>query len=211
MAAKKPSPPAPKEWSTYKQLLGLVLGFHGCDKNVAELVLRGKTPHLAKSNNGHDWLGPGIYFWEADPWRALAWAREAKKNPAKTSKPVKTPYVIGAVIDLGRCCNLMDFDTLNEVEKAHSFISNLYAVTDLPFPANELGPDRVKRYRDKLVMDSVHSIRETEGLPSYQTVRAAFLEGPPLYEGAGFRRRNHIQIAVLDSHCIKGYFRLPGL
>lgn len=45
----------------------------------------------------------------------------------------------------------------------------------------------------------------------YQSVRAAFLEGEPLYDGAGFKAKNHIQIAVRDTDCILGYFRLPGL
>ncbi|HZU36516.1 MAG TPA: hypothetical protein VFA18_11435 [Gemmataceae bacterium] len=44
----------------------------------------------------------------------------------------------------------------------------------------------------------------------YDTVRAAFLEGEPVYPGAGFSRENHIQIAVRNSACILGVFR-PNL
>jgi hypothetical protein len=29
------------------------------------------------SNNDYDWLGPGIYFWEANPLRGLEFAEEA--------------------------------------------------------------------------------------------------------------------------------------
>jgi hypothetical protein len=40
--------------------------------------------------------------------------------------------------------------------------------------------------------------------------RAAFWEGETLYEGAGFRRQNHIQIAVINLECIKGVFLPRG-
>jgi hypothetical protein len=38
-----------------------VLGFHGCDKAVAEMVLGGGSD-LKKSENDYDWLGHGVYF-----------------------------------------------------------------------------------------------------------------------------------------------------
>jgi hypothetical protein len=38
-------------------------------------------------------------------------------------------------------------------------------------------------------------------------VRAAFIEGEPLYPNAGFNDRNHIQLCVVNPRCIKGYFR----
>jgi len=41
----------------------------------------------------------------------------------------------------------------------------------------------------------------------YDTVRSPFQEGTPLYTGAGFQTKNHIQIAVRNLACIKGYFR----
>jgi hypothetical protein len=38
------------------------------------------------------------------------------------------------------------------------------------------------------------------------SVRAAFLEGEPLYPGSMFRKQNHIQIAIINPNCIKGIF-----
>jgi len=43
----------------------------------------------------------------------------------------------------------------------------------------------------------------------YQTVRALFVEGTELYEGAGFHDKTHIQICVIDQSRIFGVFRLP--
>ncbi len=37
-----------------------------------------------------------------------------------------------------------------------------------------------------------------------------FQEGAPLYPGAGFSTKNHIQVCVRDPSCIRGYFRPIG-
>lgn len=199
----------PEAWEIYRQSTGLVLGFHGCDRQTADRVFRGA--HLAPSTNEHDWLGNGIYFWEGDPWRALAWCCDAMATPSMVARPIKRPAVVGAVLDLGRCFNLMDYGTVGELEDAFNFVQETYLALGLEVPENRVGTDLVKRYRDKLVMDTVHVLRGQKRLSHYQSVRAAFVEGPPVYPTAGFRRKTHIQIAVLDPQCIKGYFRLPGL
>ena len=49
---------------------GPVLGYHGCDREVAEQVLSGQSD-LRLSENSYDWLGSGIYFWVDSPQRAL--------------------------------------------------------------------------------------------------------------------------------------------
>jgi hypothetical protein len=78
-----------------------ILGYHGCDQGVGERLLAGTA--FAPSNNDYDWLGPGIYFWEANPLRGLEFAEEASKR--RTSS-IKRPFVIGAVIELGLCLDL---------------------------------------------------------------------------------------------------------
>lgn len=66
---------------------------------------------------------------------------------------------------------------------------------------------------DKAVVKAMHDLRAQSSstcapvLPSYDSVRAAFWEGGELYEGAGFAKKAHIQIAVCNPECIKGYFR----
>ena len=56
----------------YSTRPNLLLGFHGCDKQLAEDVVSGKTP-LKASTNDYDWLGWGIYFWENNLERAKEW------------------------------------------------------------------------------------------------------------------------------------------
>jgi hypothetical protein len=57
---------------------GFVLGYHGCDRKVGERLLGGEA--LKPSNNDYDWLGPGIYFWEANPLRGLEFAGEPRRR-----------------------------------------------------------------------------------------------------------------------------------
>jgi hypothetical protein len=60
---------------------------------------------------------------------------------------------------------------------------------------------------DRAVIEAVHGTRDDNAHPPYDTVRSPFPEGGKLYDGAGFQAKNHIQIAVRNLDCIKGYFR----
>ena len=85
----------------YSKRPNLILGFHGCDESIAEKVINGGC--LKESTNDYDWLGSGIYFWENNEERAWQWAKELSK---RSNSSIKTPAVIGAVIDLGYCFDL---------------------------------------------------------------------------------------------------------
>jgi hypothetical protein len=70
-----------------------VLGYHGCEMSVGLRAVSGEID-LLQSNRDFDWLGPGAYFWESDPRRALEWATwKASRGDYSRS------FVIGAVID----------------------------------------------------------------------------------------------------------------
>lgn len=194
----------------FKRAPGLVLGFHGCDAATAEAIHSGGEPHLNGSANEYDWLGNGIYFWEADPWRAWDFAQEAKQNRHLTRGRINTPCVIGAVIDLGLCFNLLSLAALSELQGAYQYLRAVAKVTDQRLPVNR-GREMGLRFLDKAVLETAHSLRARRRLPPYDTVRAAFVEGQPLYKGAGFSSHNHIQIAVRDPARILGYFRVPGV
>lgn len=91
-----------------------MLGYHGCDKAVGEQLL--ENVPFEPSRNDYDWLGSGIYFWEAKPNRALDWARElAKRRSASFA-----PFVVGAVIDPGFCLDLISSNGISALEKAHT-------------------------------------------------------------------------------------------
>lgn len=190
-------------WSAYEYQPSFVLGFHGCEKDVGEAILRGEEPHLKFSEKSYDWLGSGIYFWEGNPARAFSWA-EHRKNDGK----INTPFVIGAIIDLRHCLDLFDQEGLQAVKAAHDELTHLFKMTGKTLPTN-IGdtPDKAGRKLDCMVMNFLHRYREERDETSYDSIRGPFLEGKRIYRGAGFRSENHIQLCVRNTDCIKGYFR----
>jgi hypothetical protein len=186
-----------------------ILGYHGCDRTIAERAIAGDLS-LLQSKRDYDWLGPGSYFWEADPRRALEWAgwRVGRGDFAEAA-------VVGAVIDLGNCLDLASRDDVEVVRAAHKSFVKTQRKAGLAVPRNRAvvgrpRNDRSLRFLDCAVIRHVHSIVEASGLPPFDSVRALFLEGGRLYAGSGFRRWNHVQVAVINPTCIKGVFRPPG-
>ncbi|WP_083386251.1 hypothetical protein [Acidithiobacillus ferrivorans] len=188
-------------WSLYQNRPSFALGFHGTDEHVAAGVISGGV-HLTRSENTYDWLGSGIYFWDSDPQRALEWAQHGHAQGA-----INDPGLVGAIFDLGICLDLTTRTALDEVARAYDLLTSTYASSGNMPPVNSGGPDLLKRALDCEVIEALHGYRHQRGLPPYDSVRAPFLEDSPLYPGAGFRVRNHIQIAVRNIACIKGYFR----
>ena len=78
-----------------------VIAYHGCEQKLRDEVISEKRD-LVGSKNHYDWLGEGIYFWEYGPERAMEWAEDKKKRGG-----LKEPAVLGAVIQLGRCFDLL--------------------------------------------------------------------------------------------------------
>lgn len=88
----------------YSNKPSFVFGFHGTDKEIALKILN-QEDEISQSENEYDWLGNGTYFWENNYERAMQYAVEASKR--KDSK-IKTPFVLGSIIDLGNCFDLLD-------------------------------------------------------------------------------------------------------
>lgn len=187
----------------YEYQPSFVLGFHGCDQRVLDALLSGKQQDLKKSENNHDWLGHGIYFWEGNPARALSWAQQRTKQ-----SKIEQPAVVGAVIDLRRCLDLFNEDGLLQVQSAHRRLKQDFDQLKQSMPSNSgTTSDLLNRRLDCAVLNALHGYRDVDELEPYDSVRAPFLEGGDLYPTAGFRSQNHIQICVRDVSCIKGYFR----
>ena len=182
---------------------GWVLGYHGCDAELGEAVLHGEKA-LLPSENDYDWLGTGIYFWEADPKRALGWAQAEKLNPALCRTRIVEPFVIGAIINLGSCLDLTESASLEMLKKAHEIFSGQDRVK-LSNEGTIENPGR--RKLDCAVVNFLHDLLEEAGEEPFDSVRALFPEGGPLYPEAGFLDRTHVQLAVRKESSIIGYFR----
>ena len=171
---------------------------------VAQAIINHKSK-FTPSKAEYDWLGPGIYFWESDPKRASEWAKKCA-----------TPAVIGAVIDLQNCLDLTNREDLDLLKNAHNSYINEQQTAGLQVAENKDIPgkpaqSRLLRYLDCAVIKHLHYIIENQPagpnrLAPYDTVRGMFTEGGELYPGAGFQRKSHTQIAVINQKSIKGLF-----
>lgn len=193
-------------WDLYHFPPSVILGFHGCDASVGEAILSGKVSHLLPSNEDYHWLGKGIYFWKSNPQRALEWAGERAAGRHGKRYAIHQPFVVGAILNMGRCLNLCDSSALYEVEDAYKDFSFTLAEDNLPLPEN--GKSKKMRRLDCAVFEFLHdNRRETGILPPYQTVRGTYHEGNPIFPGTDLSHQDHTQICVRDVTCILGYFR----
>lgn len=189
--------------SVYEYQPSFILGFHGCKKSVGEAILTGAEPHLKPSETEYDWLGSGIYFWEGNLARAWEWAYDRQAEGK-----IDEPYVLGAIIDLRHCLDLFDREGMRQVMTTYDEIKTSFDYAGQIMPVNTgKTPDKAGRKLDCLVMNTLHNIRKGSKQPTYDSVRGPFLEGDPIYTGAGFRSHSHIQICVRELACIKGYFK----
>ncbi|MBE2283078.1 MAG: hypothetical protein IAE77_06430 [Prosthecobacter sp.] len=183
-----------------------VFGFHGCDKRVADAVLTGKAK-LSASENTYDWLARGIYFWEHGPMRALEWAIQQSK---RKNSHIKEPAVIGAVIQLGTCFDLLDVRFTRELARYAASLEQMMESKGQSLPRNQrIGirdGDWLRRERDCFVLKYAIPAVEVDWGCQFDSVRGVFQEGAPAFKGAGIKLKSHIQIAVRDPRAIIGYF-----
>ncbi len=190
----------------YKHHPSLVFGFHACEREVGEGLLSG-SKNFKASKNSFDWLGNGMYFWENSPHRAEAYGQELKNE----RKKLKDPVVVGAVIHLGYCFDLLESHSLSLLKSYYYAMVESYekAGDDVPQneSANKKDDNRVFRKLDCAVFEYMHSVIKKTDRRDFDSVRGAFWEGDELYPSAGFNEKNHIQICIRNPNCIKGFFR----
>jgi hypothetical protein len=181
----------------------IVIGYHGCDKTVGQKILKG-IDKLQQSRNKYDWLGHGAYFWENNYERAYLWAEQLKAR-----KKIKTPFVLGAVISLGNCFDLLSGDHLKLLKNQYKFTKKLYSINKSKLPANpepNSSGDVLSRPLECSIIEAVHNTNKLSGKKEYDTVRGVFFEGKELFPGSALTENNHIQLCVRKQSAILGYF-----
>ena len=178
-----------------------IIGYHGCTAKIATRILSGEP--FAPSSNDYDWLGHGVYFWEHGPDRALRFIKQKLRRETRREKPA----VVGAVLQLGMCFDLLDTKFTDGLAHDYPrFLDSLgFAGCDLPSNRGT-APDLKLRFLDCAMLNWCLSDLQAVG-QKYQTVRGCFVEGGPAFPGSGIERENHIQVAVRDPACIIGTFR----
>lgn len=179
----------------------VIVGYHGCERKLADGLLTGKIPiaEWNKSDNAFDWLGEGIYFWEHSPTRAFRWATERFGRHAA---------VIGAVIQLSACFDLLDEKITTLLSRSYPKFAESYIASGKTLPVNK-GKDQKLRELDCAVINDCVRRMGLRQFP-FDTVRGAFLEGSPVFPGTTISAETHIQLAVRNPDCILGVFR-PNL
>lgn len=196
----------------------LVLAYHGCDESIGRKLISGEITKVNFSSNTYDWIGAGAYFFENDYDRALYFAETCAANPDKrlTRGVINSPFVVGAVIDLGFCLDLSRQEGIAEVADAYQAMVD----AGVAIPKNEESfagdEDIVKRKLDRAIINYLHKIRTdlhgktiegtTFELPPYDTVRSPFPQGPAIATTSAFKMYSHVQIAVRNSNRVLGYF-----
>lgn len=178
-----------------------VIGFHSCDKAVGLKILNGDD-QLRPSTNQWDWLGSGIYFWEQNPKKALDYAEKCQRKEQKFNGNIQVPFIIGAIIELGNCLNLVEPNSLQIVKAAYDQLYQTHEQAEKAMPRN----NGANRKLDCAVIQSIHASNKAQELPPYDTVRSPFHEDEPIYETSNFTHGLHIEICVINEDMIKGYF-----
>jgi hypothetical protein len=184
------------------------IGFHSCDREVGLRLLNG-TDQLKHSTNSWDWLGWGAYFWEQNPQKALEYAIKCAVGKQTYSGDIRTPFIIGAIIELNNCLNLVEPSSIKIVKEAYKELKETMRKSGEGMPKNK----GANRALDCAVIQSIHESnkREFELNPNgeikpYDTVRSPFHEGGAIYEGSAFTEGLHIEISVINVNLIRGFF-----
>lgn len=155
------------------------IGFHGTSAEAAQRIL---ASGFEISRNDYDWLGDGAYFFQDAPVRAMEWARQRFGNDAA---------VIGAEIDLQDCVDLLDIPWHAIFEQSYEDLLRRLVASGQPIPRQTKGAHRL----DRATVNHTVGLLQSKGVPA-GTVRAAFIEGRPLFPGSALWNRAHVQIAV---------------
>jgi hypothetical protein len=110
----------------------------------------------------------------------IKYALESSQNKQFNKIPVKTPFVLGAIIDLGNCLNLLETGSLQILREVYADVSNIAKGYGRELPVNK-GNNRAL---DCSVIQYIHISNFQNNKPPYDTVRCAFPEGTEAYPGA---------------------------
>jgi len=166
-----------------------VIGFHGTTTELADGLVAGKP--FADSNKDDEWFGKGVYFWEYAPKQAWWWAKTHKNYPE--------PAVVGAVIRLGNCFDLLDPVNVAALKKLKDEMVKDFGLAGLAVPKNV----RQKRL-DCAVFNYVYGKAEGTGNP-IDSARAVYVpqtSSTRAWEGSWIHETAHIQICVRNQDSI---------
>lgn len=172
----------------------VVIGYHGTTEHTALQIVNLNSP-FKPSRNTDDWLGNGIYFWEHAPQQAWAWARKRYAQSTRVA-------VLGSMIRLGTCFDLLDPENGKTLKSLHELMKRELAKAGESIPRNR----NARKYLDCKTLEYAYAAFESGG-EQVQTCRGVYVptgsEGR-LWERSWLSKGTHIQLCVRDPACIIG-------
>jgi hypothetical protein len=167
----------------------LIVAYHGCERETRDQVLMG-TESLKPSKKAYDWLGNGIYFWEHGVDRAKDWAE------TRYGKGLREPAVLGALIQLGNCFDLLDTNYTRTLKLSWPRFETLLSKESKPIPKNKPShpddKDAALRLLDCAMVNWTLSEAENKMGVRFDTVRGVFQEGDPAFPDSYIFEKSHI-------------------
>ncbi|MVN90494.1 hypothetical protein [Mucilaginibacter aquatilis] len=195
----------------------LVIGFHGCDKSIADKLVANQAV-IEKSEKPYDWLGHGMYFWENNLERAWLWAKDKEQRGQ-----IKEASVVGAVLQLGNCLDFLDSKYLSLLSVYYKLMVANFEALKKPIPKNkdvkqdehkdklirELDCALIEFMHEQIFSDYQQEIVANGGYTNvklFDSTRGVFTEGGEAFPGSAIQMKSHIQICIRNFNSIKGFF-----
>jgi hypothetical protein len=180
-----------------------IIGFHGTTRTAALQIVQGIEP-FRPSEHPDDWLGHGIYFWEHGPRQAWWWAERRRRLAVDRGKwPAGEELaVLGSVIRLGHCLDLLDPANVRIVREWHDRLVATCAAAAITPPRNA----RQRKYLDCAVFQFGYNWLKSRGV-RLDTVRAVYTSGRSehrLWSHSWLMDDGHIQVCVQHPQAILG-------
>ncbi|MEQ1671351.1 MAG: hypothetical protein ABL893_10870 [Hyphomicrobium sp.] len=190
-----------------------VKAYHGTTRTSADAILAG---NFQPSKSPEEWLGTGIYFFEASETLAWTYARKAVREAVREKGEIDAvPAILIADIDLVDCLDMFEqswnaaiANVVIQLEKAGELPSQhgLRLVTargakiivgDVDMPPETFR----KTFADFKVMNALWDYLQEDGFIA-RSIRAPFSFGRQHCLNSYLFNQSHVQIAVKDPSVI---------
>jgi hypothetical protein len=171
------------EFSDYHRT---IIGYHGTTVTAAERLVSGER--FLASDRDNEWFGRGVYFWEYAPKQAWWWAREHKANDR--------PAVVGAIIRLGNCFDLLDPRNVPTLRAFKDELVEKLTAIGAEIPRNV----RQDRALDCAVFNYIYGLSDETPKP-IETARGVYVptgNAKRVWRGSWISEEAHIQICVRE-------------
>jgi hypothetical protein len=167
-----------------------IVAYHGTTVSEADRLVDGQA--FKPSSKPTEWLGHGVYFWEYAPKQAWWWAREVRKH--------SEPAVVGAMIRLGNCLDLLDPENVRILRRAYDDIVPQWMEAKKPVPRNVLS----RKGMDCAILNWVYAESDTAE-NEIETSRGVYVptnKAKRVWPGSWIYDEAHIQVCVREQRNI---------